>query len=190
MNVDAAVHPTEQTLSSFALGTLDDASSEAVNKHLEQCPDCRKWAGEMSTDSFLERVRGAAGRPETLGAIVSPVAGVSMPAGGPTSPAPSPTSTLPPGLADHSDYEILRELGRGGMGVVYLVQNKLMGRPEVLKIVGPHLTERPGVRDRFVREVQSAAKLQHKNIVTAYTAIRLGESIVFAMEYVEGDDLA
>ena len=110
-------------------------------------------------------------------------------------PRPSPfrrhrSTPLPPGLADHPDYEIIRELGRGGMGVVYLARNKLMGRLEVLKVVGGHLVERPGVRDRFLREVQSAAKLQHKNIVTAYSAMRLGESIVLAMEYVEGDDLA
>ena len=60
------------------------------------------------------------------------------------------------------------------MGVVYLAQNKLMGRPEVLKVVGGQLLEQPGVRERFLREVQSAAKLQHKNIVTAYSAMRLG----------------
>ena len=95
--------------------------------------------------------------------------------------APPPADTMPPGLADHPDYEVIRELGRGGMGVVYLVRNKLMGRLEVLKVVGGHLVERPGVRDRFLREVQSAAKLQHKNIVTAYSAMRLGESIVLAL---------
>ena len=65
-----------------------------------------------------------------------------------------------------------------------------MGRLEVLKVVGGQLVERPGVRDRFLREVQSAAKLQHKNIVSAYSAIRLGESIVLAMEYIDGEDLA
>jgi len=190
MNAPPCIHPSEQTLSSYGLGKLDDSSAEAVNEHLEQCPDCRKRVAEMSADSFLERVRDAQARPESPAPIVSPLAGLSMPAGGPTSPAPPPTSTLPPGLADHPDYEIVRELGRGGMGVVYLAQNKLMGRLEVLKVVGGQLVERPGVRDRFLREVQSAAKLQHKNIVTAYSAIRLGESIVLAMEYVEGDDLA
>jgi serine/threonine protein kinase len=93
-------------------------------------------------------------------------------------------------LVDHPDYEIVRELGRGGMGVVYLARNKLMGRPEVLKVVGGQLVERPGVRDRFLREVQSAAKLQHRNIVAAYSATRLGESIVLAMEFIDGEDLA
>ena len=108
---------------------------------------------------------------------------------GPAVPPP-PIDTLPPELVDHPDYEIVRELGRGGMGVVYLARNKLMGRLEVLKVVGGHLVERPGVRDRFLREVQSAAKLQHKNIVAAYSAIRLGESIVLAMEFIDGEDLA
>ena len=76
------------------------------------------------------------------------------------------------------------------MGVVYLAKNRLMGRLEVLKVVGRHLVERPGVLDRFLREIQSAAKLQHANIVTAYSAMRLGQSLVLAMEYVEGLDLA
>ena len=83
--------------------------------------------------------------------------------------APPPVDTLPPDLVDHPDYEIVRELGRGGMGVVYLAQNKLMGRPEVLKVVGRHLIERPGVADRFLREIRSAAKLHHANIVTAHS---------------------
>ena len=74
--------------------------------------------------------------------------------------------------------------------MVYLAQNKLMGRLEVLKVVGRHLVERPGVLDRFLREIRSAAKLHHANIVTAHSAIRLGENLVLAMEYVEGLDLA
>ena len=104
--------------------------------------------------------------------------------------APIAADTLPPGLADHPDYEIKRELGRGGMGVVYLAHNKLMGRDEVLKVMGRQIMERPGVLDRFLREIRAVAKLRHPNIVTAYHATRLGESIVFAMEYVEGLDLS
>ena len=61
MNANPSIHPSEQTLSSYGLGKLDDSSAEAVNKHLEQCPDCRKRVAEMSADSFLERVRDAQG---------------------------------------------------------------------------------------------------------------------------------
>ncbi len=108
----------------------------------------------------------------------------------PAAASPPPASTLPPGLADHPDYEVLRELGQGGMGVVYLAQNTLMGRLEVLKVVSGHLVKRRGVLDRFLGEIRNAAKLHHPNIVAAYSALRLGESLVLAMEYVEGLDLA
>jgi serine/threonine protein kinase len=76
------------------------------------------------------------------------------------------------------------------MGVVYLAHNRLMGRDEVLKVVSGQLVDRPVVLDRFLREIRSAAKMHHTNIVTAYSAIRAGESIVIAMEYVEGYDLS
>ena len=97
---------------------------------------------------------------------------------------------LPAELTSHPDYEILRELGRGGMGVVYLAHNELMGRHEVLKVLGRHIISRPGVMDRFLREIRAVGQLRHPNIVAAYTAFRSGESLVFAMEYVEGLDLA
>ena len=76
------------------------------------------------------------------------------------------------------------------MGVVYLAHNKLMGRDEVLKVIGRQIMERPGVLERFLREIRAVSKLRHPNIVAAYSAVRLGESIVFGMEYVEGLDLA
>ena len=189
MDVVSSLHPTDQTLNSYGLGKLDDKLAEAVNEHLQQCLDCRKRVAGMSTDSFLERVRDAQ-KPSAKSTL-----GKSQPGGtqsymGSNAKAPPPANTLPPGLADHPDYEIKRELGRGGMGVVYLAHNKLMGRDEVLKVIGRQIMERPGVLERFLREIRAVAKLRHPNIVAAYSAFRLGESIVFAMEYVEGLDLA
>ena len=58
----AAVHPTDQILQSYGLGKLDDASAESVNKHLEGCAACQGRVAEMSSDSFLGRLRGAQGR--------------------------------------------------------------------------------------------------------------------------------
>ncbi len=182
-----AQHPTDQMLSSYGLGKLDDGSAEAINQHLEECRDCRKRVSQMSSDSFLDRVRNA----QADGLAIGP----SQPDGTKNherliSAPPPPASTLPPGLAGHSDYEIKQELGRGGMGVVYLAHNKLMGRDEVLKVIGRRVIERPDVLDRFLREIRAVAKLRHPNIVAAYSAARLGESIVFAMEYVDGLDLS
>jgi serine/threonine protein kinase len=106
------------------------------------------------------------------------------------SPVPPPAGSLPPGLASHPDYDVVRELGRGGMGVVYLAHNKLMGRLEVLKVVGSHLVNRASAPGRFLAEIRNAAKLDHPNIVTAYSVLRIGDSLVLAMQYVEGLDLA
>jgi anti-sigma factor RsiW len=54
MGATAAVHPTEQTLQSYGLGKLDDASAESVHKHLESCSDCRNRVAEVSSDSFWQ----------------------------------------------------------------------------------------------------------------------------------------
>jgi serine/threonine protein kinase len=188
MDAPAKLHPTDETLSSFGLGKLDDAAAESVSRHLENCPECRKRVAEMPDDSFLGRFRAAPGHGHSVSDRSQPDA--SQKATGPSTPAPPPACTLPPGLAEQTNYEIKRELGRGGMGVVYLAHNKLMGRDEVLKVVGSHLLNRTGVRDRFLREIRFAAKLHHTNIVTAYSAIPVGESLVLSMEYVEGYDLA
>jgi serine/threonine protein kinase len=76
------------------------------------------------------------------------------------------------------------------MGLVYLAHNRLLGRNEVLKVAGHHLVERPNALDRFLGEIRNTAKLHHPNIIAAYSALRFGESLVLAMEYVEGLDLA
>ncbi|MGH7225480.1 MAG: serine/threonine protein kinase, partial [Gemmataceae bacterium] len=62
--------------------------------------------------------------------------------------------------------------------------------PEVLKVINKALLDRPGAVERFLREIRSAAKLNHVNVVAAHCALQLGELLVFAMEYVEGQDLA
>ena len=193
MDARAKLHPTDKTLNSYGLGKLDDASAEALNEHLESCPDCRRRVAELSADSFLGRLRDARARdlPDPLAHPISSIAGLSMPANrAPSLLAPPPASGLPPGLADHSDYRVVRELGQGGMGVVYLAENILMGRKEVLKVVGSHLINRSGVLDRFLAEIRNAARLHHPNVVTAYAVVRLGDSFVLAMEYVDGLDLA
>jgi hypothetical protein len=125
-----------------------------------------------------------------LMAQLSDSARSGKPGPSPFTPGVDPEATLPPELAERPDCEIKREIGRGGMGVVYLAHNTLMGRDEVLKVMGRRVVERPGVADRFLREIRAVARLRHPNIVTAYHASRLGDSLVLAMEYVPGLDLA
>ena len=190
MGATDAVHPSDPILQAYGLGKLDDVSSQSVSQHVEGCDSCQRRVAELSSDDFLGRLQKAQVKPDK-GMSGWTSSSASSTESAPTAfVPPPPADTLPPELVDHPDWEIVRELGRGGMGVVYLARNKLMGRQEVLKVVGRHLIERPGVLDRFLREIQSAARLQHVNIVTAYSAMRMGPSLVLTMEYVKGFDLA
>ena len=188
MNAVPPRHPTDQSLQSYGLGKLEDASVKAVEEHLEACADCRRRVAELSADSFLGRLRDAEGPPrDTELPSCVPTASVQPDRGqSARSLSVPPAAEVPPGLAAHPDYEIIRELGRGGMGVVYLAHNRLLGRDEVLKVMGRDLVGCPGVLDRFLREIRAVARLRHPNIVAAYSAFRLGEGMAFAMEYVEG----
>jgi serine/threonine protein kinase len=110
-----------------------------------------------------------------------------FPAGFPMS---DPPASVPPDLAALAAYTDVRELNKGGMGVVYVAKNRLMGRLEVLKVVNEAFVNDPNLRKRFLREIQAAAQLSHPNIVVAYSAQELGRTIVMAMEYVPGENLA
>jgi serine/threonine protein kinase len=173
MNAANAVHPSADTLQAFGLGQLESFSADPVRRHLESCADCRHL--------LAERVRSP---------LAAPARETPAPGGSASAPDRPAVSSIPAELRNHSQYEIVRELGRGGMGVVYLAHNKLMDRPEVLKVINRDLMDRPGSLERFLREIRSAAMLNHDNVVKAYNALQIGELLVFAMEYVEGQDLA
>ena len=88
------------------------------------------------------------------------------------------------------DYEIIRELGHGGMGKVYQVRNVLSDRIEAMKIVLPDLAGRSEFSSRFMREIKVLASLDHPNIAALRTAFTADNQFVMVMEYVEGVTLA
>jgi serine/threonine protein kinase len=97
---------------------------------------------------------------------------------------------LPLELLNHSRYGIVRKLGIGGMGSVYLAQHRVMDRPVALKVIRPDLLDNATLVERFRREVKSAARLAtHPNIVAAYDAEQAGDSHFLVMEFVDGVDL-
>jgi serine/threonine protein kinase len=77
-------------------------------------------------------------------------------------------------------------LGKGGMGIVYKAEHRVMKRPVALKVIGSHLMADPAAVERFRREVEAAAKLSHPNIVTAYDAEQAGNCHFLVMELVDG----
>jgi eukaryotic-like serine/threonine-protein kinase len=87
------------------------------------------------------------------------------------------------------DYEILNELGAGGMGKVYKVRNVISDRIEAMKILLPDLAGRQELATRFLREIKVLAALDHPNIAALRTALTLDNQLVMIMEYVEGTTL-
>src|SRR5262245_42844626 len=129
---DAAVHPSQQELAAFGLGKLGPGQSEAVASHLTTCDACRRVVEDLPPDSFVGRVRAAsrARRPAALSHLTPAEA---------TAPAPGPPADLPAELSGHSKFRVVRELGRGGMGVVYQAEHTIMERPVAIKVINPAL---------------------------------------------------
>lgn len=87
-------------------------------------------------------------------------------------------------------YSILRELGRGGMGVVYLAHEVHLDRLVAIKLLPPALSARPPQRERFLREARLAAKLSHPNIIAIHAVDQIEEFVFYVMAYVDGETLA
>jgi serine/threonine protein kinase len=86
-------------------------------------------------------------------------------------------------------YKIIEELGRGGMGVVYKAEDTKLRRTVALKFLPPELTHIPEVKERFVREAQAAASLDHPHICTVYEFDEANETTFISMAYIEGQSL-
>ena len=103
------------------------------------------------------------------------------------SPGPSPP---PRWRALEGDFRLLKEIGRGGMGVVYLAEDTHLERRVAIKTLPTHLGSDAAVRQRFLREARTAASLSHPNIVSVYSAAERQGIVYFAMGYVHGESLA
>jgi len=86
-------------------------------------------------------------------------------------------------------YEILEEIGRGAMGVVFKGRDPLIGRDVAVKTIATGVAEGIDLRERFYREAKAAGVLQHPNIVTIYEMAESGGTPFIAMEYLEGESL-
>ena len=88
------------------------------------------------------------------------------------------------------DYQILDELGHGGMGRVYRVRNVISDRIEAMKVLLPDLAGRQELAARFLREIKLMASLNHPNIAGLRTAFTADNQLIMIMEYVEGTTVA
>ncbi|HLN30627.1 MAG TPA: protein kinase, partial [Gemmataceae bacterium] len=162
--VEANDHPSPELLSDFALGKLDEEQIAIVACHLSDCAACSDTAAS-TTDSFLDLLRPDPGDPHDA-------------------------LNLPDTLRNHCRYRIIRALGRGGMGSVYLAEHRIMKQLLAIKVINPALIANPRAAERFVREIDVLTKLRHPAIVQGFDGEEAGGLYLLVMEYVAGESLA
>src|ERR1035438_10228051 len=97
---------------------------------------------------------------------------------------------LKPGMVIRNTYRIIRKLGQGGMGAVYLAQHTLMNEPQALKFLSSELSHDEAFTARFLREVRTLRQIRHKNVVDAGNLEPSEDgTLFFSMEFVDGPDL-
>jgi tRNA A-37 threonylcarbamoyl transferase component Bud32 len=158
------LHPSPERLSDFALGKLGEDQIPMVARHVSDCAVCRDTAA-ATTDPFVDLLR-------------------------PDSSDPLDSHVLPDALRHHCRYRIIRCLGRGGMGTVYLAEHRLMKQQRAIKVINPTLIGNDRAVERFVREVELLPRLHHPTIVQAHDAEKADGLYLLVMEYVEGETLA
>lgn len=104
----------------------------------------------------------------------------------PSSSAPTPFLDSP---SLRARYEVLSEVGRGGMGIVYKARDRETGEIVALKILRPELAADPAASERFKKELRLARKITHKNVCRIYDFHGADSTACISMEYVEGESL-
>jgi eukaryotic-like serine/threonine-protein kinase len=88
-----------------------------------------------------------------------------------------------------ANYELDREIGRGGMGIVYKAKDRRLKRHVAVKLLPPELAFRGEIRSRFLKEAETAAQLSHPNIVPIYSVDEQNGLVYFVMAFVDGENL-
>lgn len=185
-----------ETLEQFLRGELPEADTARISEHVKNCLRCQKELDRLSENASLREWSGGTTPAVRPGALEPAPAGllqnlrVNAVADTPASGDSHPTKTNPTPSANTYDrlgpYQVLGELGRGGMGVVLKAYDPELRRVVAVKVLHPGRCDEKA-RSRFVREARAAAGLNHDHIVAVYAVANPPDAPpYFSMQYVAG----
>ena len=151
-----------------------EGGADALEEALVECLERREREGEAGVEAVL------AAHPEQRGELEARIRALRRAGLWPGGPAGEP---FPERLGE---FRLLRRIGGGGMGVVYLAEQTSLGRRVALKLIRPEQLYFPGARERFRREVEAVARLSHPGIVPVHAVGEEQGIPFFAMELVAG----
>jgi WD40 repeat protein len=183
--------PAVDQLRQFLADDLPTADLAAIDEHIESCPTCQATLERMSGPNGDRPGRGGVEGEAAVSGLESFWRRLENAPPGTIGPGKlAGATTEAPECPAIPSYEILRELGRGGMGVVYLARQIRLDRLVALKMLRTEVAGGSEQRARFGTEVEAAARLQHPNIVQIFEVGEHDGRPFFAMEWIEGSTLA
>ena len=187
--------PQYDTLHAFVAGRLDPGSRETVQGHIDQCTECftavvtLAEALEDSTETPLPSGEDGLGFEDTVGLTQTLSTGFNLPLSRLDSDGEQVMAKLGAPGTDFDHFRVIRTLGRGGMGEVYLARDMQLGRKVALKVIRPEMLGSGSLLEQFLFEAKTTAKFNHPHIVTIYAVGQVEGVPYVALEYLEGQDL-
>jgi serine/threonine protein kinase len=183
--------PDRGVLVRLASGQLPAAEKAALEQHVAKCASCAGMLrGLQGRDPSVQTI--AADAPSPVGeqaATVDGTAALLQPA----ARSPSLTFLAPAQQPDEigrlANYRVLKQLGAGGMGAVFLAEDISLERPVALKVMLPQAAEKKDAGTRFLREAKLTASIKNDHIVTIYQVGQQGDLPFLAMELLDGVSL-
>ena len=181
---------SDNDLRNYLTGWSENDVATQIESHLEHCETCEETLVmlEQDSDTLIERLRESESAEQAENSQIASALSKSRA----LVPSSRPTGHDPSALQPESvgSYDLIRPIGSGGMGAVYLAKHRELGKTVAIKLVPTRLGEQDQRSERFLREMRAAGSLNHPSIVSATDAGREGDFHYLVMEHIDGFDLS